>query len=707
MTGASFWFMACATYFARGVRARYPEILRAVRQQPSVHISTLIAPVYNYLSKKYSDGQLRTAKSRSDQPAASKKGRKPTALDTSQFKNELIASVYDKKHDKKHRLQYSIRDDIFINTIRAFLLRKYQDPQTEGATKERRLEEVTQTSLAQMISDLEADLHGEQSATDELVKQLTKKMELELNAELYFEGNYRRDSLLKDMQLRFEDEDLFLDRMEFKQQTSVLTSIKNSQECRDKFVFPEKERPKKSEDYVCQICSDGDYTDSNQIVFCARCNISFHQRCYGIAQIPEGNWICDLCKHFGPAGRFVRCALCTRRGGCLRRVNIPAISDFWKQRNSSYFEAAARHKIVSKEEPPELYNKGEALIDDNVSVNSKNFEDFLYYDYYKELDKFKPSDSDLEPKSHLTWVHLSCCLWIPKLEVTCEPVPNMVQSFDQVDKRRFQMECSICGKKEGACIQCSAKNCQEPFHVECARRTKMYMETKNADNRFYTIYCDRHAPLMAKRKLDSQANSICNDINKFCRYIEKFYDSYRYKFEERPPEEETPAYVRLLHKKRLEKAQSNPLQDKLMKNKFIKQVKNELSKFPDFGNVITIKKDDLGQPASADYEPPKKVFLKSAIHKNHKVWNQLAKKHAWPFANIYKKYKRVLMGSNESPLEGLIKSKPVKRTKDFDEETEPGVVFVQNTEGSHGSPRLRRQAVLHLPEALAGRDHGR
>jgi len=591
-----------------------------------------------------------------------------------------MSSVYDKKHDKKHRLQYSIRDDLFINTMRAFLLRKFEDPQADANTKQRHLDQAKQTNLSQMIEDLESDFEHQQADTDELIKQLTKKMELELNDELYFEGNYRRESLLKDLQLRFEDEDLFLDRMEYKQQTSVLTSIKHSQQSRDKFVFPEKERPKKSEDYVCQICSDGDYTDSNQIVFCARCNISFHQRCYGIAQIPEGNWICDLCKHFGPSGRFIRCAFCTRRGGCLRRVNIPAASDFWKQRNSSYYEAAARHKGVSKDEPPELYNKGEALIDDDVSVNSKNFEEFLYYDYYKELDKFKPSDCEFEPKSHLTWVHLSCCLWIPKLEVTGEPVPNMVQSFDQVDRRRFQMECSICGKREGACIQCSSKNCQEPFHVECARRTKMYMETKNADNRFYTIYCDRHAPLMAKRKLDSQAVSICNDITKFCRYIEKFYDSYKYKFDERPPEEETPAYVRLLHKKKLEKAASNSLQDKLLKNKFLRQVKCELSKFPDFGNVIAIKKDDLGLPASADYEQPKKVFLRSAIHKNHKVWNQLAKKHAWPFANIYKKYKRVLMGSTESPLEGLIKSKPVKQSKDSDDEA--GVVFVQNTESS-------------------------
>ena len=633
------------------------------------------------LLKKHSENN-RQQKSHSsgNQKNLSRKPR-PSLEDNKSFLADFQSIVKDKKNEKKYKLHYTIRDDLFINNMKSFILKTHNpQPEEPPKSKESILVEGAKRNLSKLIEDLQSELEQQQLKTDQDLIELNRKMEFEMNGELYFEGNYRSDHLLKDLQYRFEDEVKFLDHMEFKQQTSVLMNMQNCQNPKDRFVFPDKERPKKSEDYVCQICSDGDYTDSNQIVFCARCNISFHQRCYGIHQIPEGNWICDLCKYHGPSGRFMRCALCSRKGGCLRRINIPARSDFWKGRNGSYADYAGKKCVnVSPEEPPVMYQNGHALIEDDVSVNSENFEEFLYYDYYKELDKSKPVDFESEPATHLTWVHLSCCFWIPKIEISEDDTPNMVHSLDTVDRKRFQMECSICGKREGACIQCSARNCQEPFHVECARRTKMFMETKNSENRFYTVYCDRHAPLMAKRKLDSQGNSLCSDITKFCRYIEKFYESYRYKFEDVPREEETPAYVRLMNKKKAEKNNENSVENGLLKNSFIREVRHELFKFPDYGNVIIINKDEDGAACQAEYAPPRKVFLRSVIHKTHKVWNNLAKVHAWPYGNIYKKFKRVLMGSTESPLEGLIKPKQEKRTKDWN--VEGGVMFVQNQEG--------------------------
>ncbi|EGR30068.1 PHD-finger family protein, putative [Ichthyophthirius multifiliis] len=66
------------------------------------------------------------------------------------------------------------------------------------------------------------------------------------------------------------------------------------------------------EDVNCQICNDGDYADDDLIVFCAKCNISVHQKCYGIPKIPNEDWICELCLNFGPNGRFLRCPLCPK-----------------------------------------------------------------------------------------------------------------------------------------------------------------------------------------------------------------------------------------------------------------------------------------------------------------------------------------------------------------------------------------------------------
>lgn len=52
------------------------------------------------------------------------------------------------------------------------------------------------------------------------------------------------------------------------------------------------------EDAQCAICNNGDYEDEDLIVFCGNCNIPVHQKCYGIDEIPEVDWICNNCLAF-------------------------------------------------------------------------------------------------------------------------------------------------------------------------------------------------------------------------------------------------------------------------------------------------------------------------------------------------------------------------------------------------------------------------
>lgn len=53
------------------------------------------------------------------------------------------------------------------------------------------------------------------------------------------------------------------------------------------------------DDEVCAICSKPDSEPPNLIVFCDNCDTPVHQECYGLAEIPEGDWVCRDCSQEG------------------------------------------------------------------------------------------------------------------------------------------------------------------------------------------------------------------------------------------------------------------------------------------------------------------------------------------------------------------------------------------------------------------------
>ncbi|KAI9222818.1 PHD-zinc-finger like domain-containing protein, partial [Blastocladiella britannica] len=68
----------------------------------------------------------------------------------------------------------------------------------------------------------------------------------------------------------------------------------------------------------CVICDDGEVENLNAIVFCDGCNIAVHQECYGVATIPEEQWLCRRCSE--PEGT-ASCVLCgVTEGPALKRL---------------------------------------------------------------------------------------------------------------------------------------------------------------------------------------------------------------------------------------------------------------------------------------------------------------------------------------------------------------------------------------------------
>ena len=47
-----------------------------------------------------------------------------------------------------------------------------------------------------------------------------------------------------------------------------------------------------SEDDVCDVCQDGDFTDDNLILYCDKCDVAVHQGCYSVMNVPaeEETW---------------------------------------------------------------------------------------------------------------------------------------------------------------------------------------------------------------------------------------------------------------------------------------------------------------------------------------------------------------------------------------------------------------------------------
>lgn len=69
----------------------------------------------------------------------------------------------------------------------------------------------------------------------------------------------------------------------------------------------------------CAVCNDSECDNANAIVFCDGCNIAVHQECYGIAFIPEGQWLCRKCML--SKNRPVTCSFCPSGTGAFKQLD--------------------------------------------------------------------------------------------------------------------------------------------------------------------------------------------------------------------------------------------------------------------------------------------------------------------------------------------------------------------------------------------------
>ncbi|QHS76758.1 Nto1p [Saccharomyces paradoxus] len=104
-----------------------------------------------------------------------------------------------------------------------------------------------------------------------------------------------------------------------------------------------------------------------------------------------------------------------------------------------------------------------------------------------------------------SWVHNICALWLPELYFSNLHYMEPIEGVQNVSASRWKLNCYICKKKMGACIQCFQRNCFTAYHVTCARRAGLYMSKGKctiqelATNQFpqknsIESFCHKHAP---------------------------------------------------------------------------------------------------------------------------------------------------------------------------------------------------------------------
>ena len=103
------------------------------------------------------------------------------------------------------------------------------------------------------------------------------------------------------------------------------------------------------EDALCCVCGGGESEYPNEIIFCERCEMCVHQQCYGVTNIPEGEWLCWPChetermerenghpgtrpprymREAGDGAMYdprVQCLLCPVKRGALRTIIDPRL----------------------------------------------------------------------------------------------------------------------------------------------------------------------------------------------------------------------------------------------------------------------------------------------------------------------------------------------------------------------------------------------
>ena len=147
----------------------------------------------------------------------------------------------------------------------------------------------------------------------------------------------------------------------------------------------EQNEEDENDDIVCYVCGDGEYEDDNLILYCSKCNMTVHQKCYGVLVIPEEDWICHLCRAFNDINvcNNMECILCPNLGGAMKPCTLRKSSHSYKM-------------MIKNRKSPFL--KDNNYKNNNINNNNNLINSISIFDENKDGKKME-SNSNLKSKN--------------------------------------------------------------------------------------------------------------------------------------------------------------------------------------------------------------------------------------------------------------------------------------------------------------------
>lgn len=367
-----YWFMVCSQYFPK------------------------------WLLKKGAakDHIDKMAKSLNDQFSAIVLPFKPTCPNLAiidRRKNNPIWPIAPIVYDVYYQKEWDFGVDLRFANLRSECVGAVRREQSlEGQHQQMDGYEATKsTTIDALISALTREYEELNEQNSKTLAKIDKRIGDAMTEEKLFQAKGSNDDFACDLHSVCEAEKKYIKLLEdsrFKKRSEA----KKTHEPTNKFLELIKVTNSKviSNDlYVCQICNGGDTQEQNSIVFCARCSVTVHQRCYRLDELPNQDWICNLCLAFESRGRYLRCVTCTRRGGVMLETDCPASSEFVKSVRPEMH--VPKHRKTPKHKPQrqvaraETFSEGgEVLVKELDRDRYKEFYQNLYYNHFREPSEY-------------------------------------------------------------------------------------------------------------------------------------------------------------------------------------------------------------------------------------------------------------------------------------------------------------------------------